>query len=115
MHTGAMQNEALAAHEELVRWWAGKRIDMKTRRVSIFAIEQFEKRHAITLPPPFRHYLANASPVDNPSCNSELTAWWRFEDLETVVSGYQHSIARDVAPYSDMLVLFADFSIWSWA
>lgn len=66
------------------------------------------------LPESFRAYLRNASPVSDPSWDSELTNWWPFENIKSIAEYYKMPLVGAVAENEGKLILFADFSIWCW-
>jgi hypothetical protein len=98
-----------------VQWWDAQGAGIETRRVSALAIEMFEERHGLILPPSFRSYMRAGSPAEDPSWDNEFTNWWPFESLKTVGQDYQQELAGPVEAYRDKLVFFADYSIWCWA
>lgn len=115
MQSCGMPDATHPAHEALRQRWDAERAGIRTRCVSASEIEQLEARYAVTLPPPFRDYLGNASPIEDPSWDNELTNWWPYERLQTVAEGYEHPLTGLVARYRDSLLLFADYSIWCFA
>jgi hypothetical protein len=113
--TSNMANQSACPHETLLEAWGRETIAIQTRRVSAQDIAAFENRYSVVLPRSFREYLTNASPVNDPSWDDDLTNWWPFEKLQSVSEGYEHEVSAAIAPYDEKLILFADYSIWCWA
>ena len=86
-----------------------------TRKASTAEIEALEARYGIRLPSPFRAYLEQICPVDDPSWDDNLTNWWPLGRIRSVAEELpDKALGNGPIPPPETLLVFADYMIWCW-
>jgi hypothetical protein len=99
------------AHSKLQEWWSRTGIMVPVEVISNDRIIDLEARYDIKLPPDFRTYLSESSPVRH-NWDEEMGNWWPFSRIKNIPDEYDSNFVPENA---EKYLFFLDHCIWCWA
>lgn len=105
------ETQTVSAHSKLKEWWAKTGVLVPIERISDDRIVALEARYKIRLPPDFRAYLSESSPVRQ-NWDEEMGNWWPFSRIKNIPEEYD---SRFTPENADKYLFFLDHCVWCWA